>query len=278
MLSGDLPFVADGPGKVLGMHILTPPPLLKEVAPHVPPPLADLVQRLLVKDRDKRPSMAEVVSELTALGELHPLPRQASGPPSASESVVDPLRATGLQAPSTLGNAASQAAPRPRLKWRRMLALTVAGALALMALVLYVLVKTSPRFALTADRFQRGVHLMWHAADPEPAPSPAAPPPPAPTPTRHDSPTVALLGAREPVRDPPALPPRPGPPLPDLRLADAPGAVGGTSPGLSGSPGVPRPQPAPKPALKPPPKKSYVAKRPNGKWRGKHKFVRRRRR
>ncbi|MFO0572997.1 MAG: serine/threonine-protein kinase [Polyangia bacterium] len=96
MLSGQLPFVADGPGKVLGMHILTPPPLLKDVAPEVPLPLCDLVQRLLIKNRDERPSMREVVAELQALAEQYPLTRPTDTAQHAVESAVNPLHPTLL--------------------------------------------------------------------------------------------------------------------------------------------------------------------------------------
>ncbi|MFO0576098.1 MAG: protein kinase [Polyangia bacterium] len=67
MLAGRTPFIADGPGQLIGMHLFQPPPSLLSLAPKVPQSVADTVHRFLVKERDRRPSMSEAADELGKL-------------------------------------------------------------------------------------------------------------------------------------------------------------------------------------------------------------------
>lgn len=69
MLAGRRPFVAEGAGSYIIMHMTDPPPRLRDLAPHVSAPIAAFVHRLLAKQRDQRPSMQEVVVELRRLSE-----------------------------------------------------------------------------------------------------------------------------------------------------------------------------------------------------------------
>ena len=64
LLSGRTPFVADGPGRLIGMHLFQEPPQLLSVAPHVPSEIADLVHRMLAKEKVQRPTMKEAAEEL----------------------------------------------------------------------------------------------------------------------------------------------------------------------------------------------------------------------
>mgnify|MGYP003594426827 FL=1 len=78
MLSGLAPF---GPGNAmeLAVRIVTERPIaLREREQSIPPELAGLVDLLLAKDPDSRPSMAEVASKLRLLGEsvVDPKPEQ----------------------------------------------------------------------------------------------------------------------------------------------------------------------------------------------------------
>lgn len=67
IIAGRPPFMAEGTGAVIAMHILQEPPPLAELAPWVPADLAKFIHSLLIKDRDQRPPMSQVA---TALGEF----------------------------------------------------------------------------------------------------------------------------------------------------------------------------------------------------------------
>lgn len=70
-LAGRLPFMAGGAGDIMAQHIYQPAPALGELAPWLPSSLTELVHRLISKDKEQRPTMAEVVAELDRLaGEL----------------------------------------------------------------------------------------------------------------------------------------------------------------------------------------------------------------
>ena len=60
MLSGKPPFSAAGTGELMAMHIYMQPQPLKDHDPTLPEPLIDLVHRMLAKQRQDRPSMAQV--------------------------------------------------------------------------------------------------------------------------------------------------------------------------------------------------------------------------
>jgi serine/threonine protein kinase len=100
MLSGRVPFVADGAGQLIAMQLYREPPPLISVAPHVPLDVAALVHRLLIKDRTLRPNMADARAELGAIlskisNSVAALSGRPSLPPSAlkspSERTVDSL-------------------------------------------------------------------------------------------------------------------------------------------------------------------------------------------
>jgi serine/threonine protein kinase len=64
LLSGKTPFVADGPGRLIAMHLSQEPPTLLSVAPQVPTEIAELVHRMLRKEKTQRPTMKEAAEEL----------------------------------------------------------------------------------------------------------------------------------------------------------------------------------------------------------------------
>lgn len=66
-LAGRLPFLAGGAGDIMAQHIYQPVPLLSELAPWLPSSLTELVHRLLSKEKQQRPSMEEVATELARL-------------------------------------------------------------------------------------------------------------------------------------------------------------------------------------------------------------------
>jgi serine/threonine protein kinase len=81
MTTGDLPFQGESIYEVLmaiGMH--TPPPV-RQVCPDAPPALSRLIDALLAKERDHRPSRAtEVLDQLDSIGDDEP----GFAPPSVS--------------------------------------------------------------------------------------------------------------------------------------------------------------------------------------------------
>ena len=119
LLAGKRPFDAEGGGQLIGMHLFKPPPLLRELAPKVPPRLAELVQGLLAKERDERPKMAELRAEFEAMARgntlepsssfsmrrggtdarLAALPSQRSGPATLAESGAQPITPVPVSAP-----------------------------------------------------------------------------------------------------------------------------------------------------------------------------------
>ena len=66
-LAGRPPFVAEGAGQLIGMHLFQHPPALSSVASRVPTTVAELVHRLLTKEKTKRPSMSEVADDVGKL-------------------------------------------------------------------------------------------------------------------------------------------------------------------------------------------------------------------
>jgi serine/threonine protein kinase len=233
MLSGKLPFIADGPGKLLAMHLYVEPPVLKEIAPHVPEALADLVQKLLIKDREQRPSMAEVVTTLAALAEKYPLPRPADSAHHAAMAAppIDGLKSTLAQAgKSTLGASASQIAslPRTRSRWRRLALLSALFFVLLVVGSVALLVKVAPM----AMRLRQSYDYVLHGG---PAPSAATTQTPASTGGPAALPPTGSTAPSAPGPQPP--PPsteaqlmRDGQALPPLQNGEAAPAPGAQNP------------------------------------------------
>ena len=70
MLTSRPPFQSEAPGDLMAMHMLQPPPSLREFIPDVDPVLQRLIEAMLGKDPQTRPSMTEVAQQLKALGNL----------------------------------------------------------------------------------------------------------------------------------------------------------------------------------------------------------------
>jgi len=106
LLSGMTPFVAEGAGQLIGMHLFQEPPLLTLVAPHVPSEIADLVHWMLRKEKAQRPTMKEAGTEL--LKHLAKLPGGAMGVAPPPQKRGEPNGKTespqGVPASSTGGS------------------------------------------------------------------------------------------------------------------------------------------------------------------------------
>ena len=97
--TGRLPFDAPTPMALLLAIALEMPPPVRELAPHVPPALANLIDRLLSKDRAHRPqSAAEVAAVLAALPVL----------PQSSDTLPPALAATLAPVPNALSTSVPQ--------------------------------------------------------------------------------------------------------------------------------------------------------------------------
>lgn len=144
MTAGKPPFMADGVGLLINMHLSMPAPRLRDVAPLAPAPLSDLVFRLLKKDKDERPSMREVHRQLEAIAKKLPPPRRpadkAEQPVPADQAVIVPLEQR-----STLGLAASQARSQPG--WRKAGALGAGGLMLMGGSAFVFFTVTQPRQA-----------------------------------------------------------------------------------------------------------------------------------
>lgn len=68
MLAGRPPFYGGGDGEVIAAHIYAAPPALRSHDAGIPDEVEGLVYRLLAKQADARPRMAEVAATLEALG------------------------------------------------------------------------------------------------------------------------------------------------------------------------------------------------------------------
>ena len=114
LLAGRTPFVADGPGRLIGMHLFQEPPSLLSVAPQSPPEIAELVHRMLRKEKTQRPRMKETAGELA-----RHLSKQTGGrvevralPPGRGGADEGNAQAKGAQA-STIGRSIGQRVKQP---------------------------------------------------------------------------------------------------------------------------------------------------------------------
>ena len=194
MIAGRPPFVG-GSGEVLAMHIYEPPPRLKELAPHVPDEIANLVHLLLSKKREERPTMRQVMSRLEELGQRHPtsmLPAismaalAAQATPTGSNPVQTPA---GISTASATGLSAEQATPKGKSPKVLLLGVLLGGT-GLLGVLAFLLLKPSPPqpIVVTPQRLTP-VDLAV-----------ALPPPPPPPPTKpklvHWSLTSVPIGAQ----------------------------------------------------------------------------------
>lgn len=126
MLVGRPPFVADGQGELIAMHMFAPPPPLGSYVPGLPPEMLALMDRILAKDPAARPAMAQVAAELqrigsriTGTGSTPAIPVQQivhASPPIAFTTTTPP---PATLPPSYTGNSFELQASRPTGKRNR---------------------------------------------------------------------------------------------------------------------------------------------------------------
>ncbi|MBK7070715.1 MAG: serine/threonine protein kinase [Myxococcales bacterium] len=109
MVAGRVPFISDGVGGLIGMHLHVPPPRLRELAPDAPAELEAIVARLLAKAPDDRYQTADEVA--AALARVAGVAITAPGPAAAPPSALTPAATAG--GATTLSAAASAHAAQP---------------------------------------------------------------------------------------------------------------------------------------------------------------------
>jgi len=88
MLTGRPPFLAEGSGAIMAMHIYEKPTAIRELDPSIPEDLATLIHALLAKDAAERPPMAQVVQVLEQLRSLYSSAVAVGGPSIGGVSAV----------------------------------------------------------------------------------------------------------------------------------------------------------------------------------------------
>jgi len=174
MLTGVRPITGEGQGDILVKHITEEPVPLRSRNAELPETVTALVHRMMIKDREKRPAMAEVAAQLEALSMQYPPPtvrRSTANMPLVS------LPQTGSPSPATqVGTAAGQTdGSKARGRSRSLI---IVAAVALIALLGVGARALRPR----------------PVEPPAPVPAPVAVPEPAATPP------VARRSGRRPSR------------------------------------------------------------------------------
>jgi len=198
MLTGRPPFVAEGIGDLMAMHMFSEPPLVRDLVLSLPSALDDLLGRLLAKRPDERFASAseliEAIDRILAAIPMESVEPRAAVPPSA--------RSPRSARHTTLGGAAAQQIATvlpPRRRWiLGAICVLCAGAAAVLATI------------------NRGPKEEEHAAAATAQPYAPPPHPPAATPDARASgppatpPSVALAPETAATSVPTVKPPDAG--------------------------------------------------------------------
>ena len=186
MVSGRPPMVAESMGELIAMHLYMAPTPLRELDPTLSPDLTQLIHAMLAKSPDERPTMAEVMKQLEALGASRSIPPVAlltAGAVSHPDKTPPPASwpdsmAGMLATPTTLGGAEAQKSPAAKPASRRHVVPIVAAAVGSLAILVVVLVKGGQQPTAPAKSADRPAAAPGFATPPVPG-QPAAPPVPA---------------------------------------------------------------------------------------------------
>jgi serine/threonine protein kinase len=172
MLTGAPPFVSEGFGALVNMHINQPPPRASRAVSDVPGAVDRLVLKMLSKKTDDRPATMLAVQE-ALLPEMAraPVPRPSEVAPDRSSVPRALLNATTLSAAS----GATRTAP-PEPGPRRVRGALVVGGLALVAVGALVLLR-APSAPPSTQRAPESASVAAPPAAPPVAPAPVAPAP-----------------------------------------------------------------------------------------------------
>jgi hypothetical protein len=117
MLTGRPPFIGEGVGEILAMHLKDPPPPIGQLAPDVSKELAELVHAMLDKSAAARPAMREVESALRKLGGASHAPDSGevdAQEPDLSEAVTRQVKELDAQLALRQQADAERAGAKPR--------------------------------------------------------------------------------------------------------------------------------------------------------------------
>lgn len=202
-LAGRPPFVAEGAGQLIGMHLFQTPPSLISLAPKVPPQVAELVHHLLTKDKAQRPSMSDAADEI---GQL--LSKMSGGgavvrsrsPASTDPDATRPI--DFLPRPfTTLGQSIGQRS-KAGVKDRRILAMLLAGLAVVGAMAAHTLFRGRP---VPGTGVTQPAPVIPAALRATPSPPPAVPDPaPAPLPAPIAAPAKIPSQAEKPPKKVPS--------------------------------------------------------------------------
>lgn len=149
LLSGRLPFNAEGVGALMAMHIYEPVPDLRPLAPDAPPELIALVEKMLSKNSADRPTAAQVQYEIEQLAAKVGMSMVTQSFQAVrSQIMTADAMPDGIKGISTLGGATGQAAaiPSPAPKSRATLFVGLGvGCLALVAVAAVAVVKRTSK-------------------------------------------------------------------------------------------------------------------------------------
>lgn len=114
LLSGRLPFNAEGVGALMAMHIYEPVPDLRPLAPDAPPELIALVEKMLSKNSADRPTAAQVQYEIEQIASKVGMPMVTQSMQALrSQIMTADAMPDSIKGISTLGGATGQAAAIP---------------------------------------------------------------------------------------------------------------------------------------------------------------------
>jgi serine/threonine protein kinase len=174
LIAGAPPFVAEGSGELIVMHLQEPAPRLSTRVAGVPAALEALLARCLAKPPDARfasgTELATAIDAVLAQSSGTSVPSVVGSPP--------PLQPTLLAAPTTLSNASGSAMHIPQSS--RIGVAVVAGVAVVVAMVVSVtlVVRTRSRSVQSTDAYSE----PSEPAIPTNAPQASAPPPSKPDP------------------------------------------------------------------------------------------------
>jgi eukaryotic-like serine/threonine-protein kinase len=179
LLTGQLPFEAEGSLELAMLHVNEEPTPIFELRPDAPPPLERVATWSLAKAPEDRPPDGTALVAALAQG--------APASVAADETLV-----------------------LPRLRRRVHPGYVVAG----LALALLALAGTALAFLIDPEPSKAPVTPTTQSTTRQTQPVAPPPPPPTPSTTRHDT-TTAATTTRQTTTAPPPPPPEPPPPPPE---------------------------------------------------------------
>jgi serine/threonine-protein kinase len=242
LYAGQPPFVREGHGELIIAHNSEPPPELAALVPSVPPALAQLVARMLVKDPAQRTqTMSEVVAWIESILGV-PAPQFAANvrpPPGfpvhgVPEPEPEPVPAPDphRSSPSTRPDPANEPVPRTLLAQAGGTKVIPRGDTTLGQAAVAVPEAPAPRPSRTGLKVALGLGAAALAGA---AVYVALGRPGFPTDVPETS-TSAASASPAPVVSTPPLPSRPAPPAPSVVSIELEGAPAGLSVTLDGRP------------------------------------------